>query len=126
MSAFVTRGGAAWMPVYLTEIDGATCIGCGRCYKVCSRDVMHLYGVDEDGVQRREDDDAVAAAFLHHLRAVATDQLGGVGAASLRVEDVGQRHVHLFVDERECGVVGREATPGSPTGGGRQIPGDQP
>ncbi|MBX3524855.1 MAG: ferredoxin III, nif-specific [Rhodoblastus sp.] len=60
MSAFVTRGGAAWMPVYLTEIDGATCIGCGRCYKVCSRDVMHLYGVDEDGVvlgQVTEDDD---------------------------------------------------------------------
>ena len=23
------------------------CIGCGRCYKVCSRDVMHLHGVDE-------------------------------------------------------------------------------
>ena len=60
MSAFVTRGGASWMPVYLTDIDGATCIGCGRCYKVCSRDVMHLYGVDEDGVvlgQVTEDDD---------------------------------------------------------------------
>ena len=60
MSAFVTRGGAAWTPVYLTEIDGATCIGCGRCYKVCSRDVMHLYGVDEDGQvlgQVTEDDD---------------------------------------------------------------------
>ena len=37
------------MPVYLTEINSATCIGCGRCYKVCSRDVMHLHGVDEDG-----------------------------------------------------------------------------
>jgi Nif-specific ferredoxin III len=44
-----TRDGSDWTPVYLTDIDGDTCIGCGRCYKVCSRDVMHLYGVDEDG-----------------------------------------------------------------------------
>lgn len=46
---FATRDGSAWMPDYLTAIDGKTCIGCGRCYKVCSRDVMHLYGVDEEG-----------------------------------------------------------------------------
>jgi len=60
MSAFLTRDGAAWTPVYLTEISSETCIGCGRCYKVCSRDVMHLYGVNEDGEilgQVTEDDD---------------------------------------------------------------------
>lgn len=62
MSAFTTRGGADWMPVYLTEIDGATCIGCGRCYKVCSRNVMSLYGVDDEGeilgkVTEDDDDD---------------------------------------------------------------------
>jgi Nif-specific ferredoxin III len=47
--SFVTRDGSAWEPEYLTTIDGKTCIGCGRCYKVCSRNVMHLYGVDDDG-----------------------------------------------------------------------------
>lgn len=47
--SFVTRDGSAWTPSYLTAINDATCIGCGRCYKVCSRDVMHLYGVDEAG-----------------------------------------------------------------------------
>jgi len=62
VSAFSTRDGSAWMPEYLTAIDGGTCIGCGRCYKVCSRDVMHLHGVDEDGallgrVVEGEDDD---------------------------------------------------------------------
>lgn len=46
---FETRDGSAWMPDYLTEIDGKTCIGCGRCFKVCSREVMHLYGVDDEG-----------------------------------------------------------------------------
>lgn len=60
--AYLTRDGSAWMPEYLTRIDAVTCIGCGRCYKVCSRDVMHLHGVDEDGqvlgkVIEGEDDD---------------------------------------------------------------------
>lgn len=60
--AFTTRDGSAWTPSYLTAINDKTCIGCGRCYKVCSRDVMHLYGVDEDGkvlgqIREGEDDD---------------------------------------------------------------------
>jgi Nif-specific ferredoxin III len=49
MTDYKTRDGSTWMPEYLVKIDGATCIGCGRCYKVCSRDVMHLYGVDDEG-----------------------------------------------------------------------------
>ena len=60
MSAYKTRDGSDWMPSYLTAIDPSTCIGCGRCYKVCSRDVMHLYGVSEDDEvlgQVTEDDD---------------------------------------------------------------------
>ncbi|AYG64086.1 ferredoxin III, nif-specific [Rhizobium jaguaris] len=58
---FVTRDGSSWVPEYLTAIDGKTCIGCGRCFKVCSREVMKLYGVDESGeilgVCDDEDDD---------------------------------------------------------------------
>lgn len=46
---FVTRDGSRWMPEYLTAIDGTTCIGCGRCFKVCSREVMHLHGIDDTG-----------------------------------------------------------------------------
>ncbi|AYG70501.1 ferredoxin III, nif-specific [Rhizobium sp. CCGE531] len=58
---FVTRDGSTWVPEYLTAIDGKTCIGCGRCFKVCSRDVMHLYGANEAGeilgICDDEDDD---------------------------------------------------------------------
>jgi Nif-specific ferredoxin III len=46
---WTTRDGRAWTPQYLVAIDGATCIGCGRCYKVCGRNVMSLKGVGEDG-----------------------------------------------------------------------------
>lgn len=49
MKTYATRDGTPWEPVYITAINPATCIGCGRCFKVCSRDVMHLYGLNEDG-----------------------------------------------------------------------------
>jgi Nif-specific ferredoxin III len=48
MAVYATRDGSAWEPAYLTAIDAGKCIGCGRCYKVCSRDVMHLYGLDSE------------------------------------------------------------------------------
>ncbi|NCU21149.1 hypothetical protein EOM89_10540 [Candidatus Falkowbacteria bacterium] len=44
-----TRGGTEYTPLYLSAIDSTTCIGCGRCFKVCSRSVMTLKGVTEDG-----------------------------------------------------------------------------
>lgn len=48
-STFFSRNGSLWVPQYLIAIDGMVCIGCGRCFKVCSREVMHLYGVDDAG-----------------------------------------------------------------------------
>lgn len=44
-----TRDGRSWQPDYLIAIDDATCIGCGRCFKVCGRNVMKLVGLTEDG-----------------------------------------------------------------------------
>jgi Nif-specific ferredoxin III len=53
--------GVEWTPKFVQSIDQEKCIGCGRCYKVCSRQVMQLRGVDEDGqfvsVDPDDDDD---------------------------------------------------------------------
>ncbi len=51
----MTRGGEAWTPAFVTELNQANCIGCGRCYKVCPRTVFDLVEreIDED----MEDDD---------------------------------------------------------------------
>ena len=46
---FATRDGTAWTPQYLDAIDDELCIGCGRCYKVCTQGVLKLTGIDEDG-----------------------------------------------------------------------------
>ena len=57
MSAFKTRDGSDYTPQYLTDINVETCIGCGRCFKVCGRDVMTLKGLNEDGELVALDDD---------------------------------------------------------------------
>ena len=44
-----TRDGRLWDQAFLVAINDKACIGCGRCYKVCGRDVMKLKGLTEDG-----------------------------------------------------------------------------
>ncbi len=50
MMTGMTRGGTAWIPTFVIDIDQQKCIGCGRCYKVCTRTVFEL-------VEREVDDD---------------------------------------------------------------------
>lgn len=38
----LTAGGTAWTPAFVQAIDQTRCIGCGRCFKVCPRDVFDL------------------------------------------------------------------------------------
>jgi Nif-specific ferredoxin III len=56
-----TRDGRAWQPEFLLAINPKTCIGCGRCFKVCGRNVMTLKGLNEEGelvaLEADEDDD---------------------------------------------------------------------
>ncbi|MCK1721567.1 MULTISPECIES: ferredoxin III, nif-specific [unclassified Bradyrhizobium] len=59
--SFRTRDGRNWRPDYLVSIDPKKCIGCGRCYKICGREVMTLKGLSEGGeiIDLDEDDDEV-------------------------------------------------------------------
>ena len=43
-----TRDKKEWIPRFVKSIDDELCIGCGRCYKVCSREVLGFKEVDED------------------------------------------------------------------------------
>ncbi|MGD8999931.1 MAG: ferredoxin III, nif-specific [Granulosicoccaceae bacterium] len=51
----VTRGGVEWTPAFIVDLNQANCIGCGRCYKTCPRDVFEL--VDRDELELADDMD---------------------------------------------------------------------
>ncbi|MCB1860111.1 MAG: ferredoxin III, nif-specific [Gammaproteobacteria bacterium] len=56
----VTRGGERYTPAFVMEIDQAHCIGCGRCFKVCPRDVFDLIErEDVAGLEADDDEDDV-------------------------------------------------------------------
>ena len=61
----LTRGGAEWTPQFVTELNQEKCIGCGRCYKVCVRDVLTLVDRGEDDEIDEDDwDDEDAKAMM--------------------------------------------------------------
>lgn len=53
----LTRGGSPWEPIYILSIDRETCLGCGRCFKVCGRNVLALLGLDEEGEVAEDEGD---------------------------------------------------------------------
>ena len=61
MSEFhaLRRDGTPWQPMFIEEINGETCIGCGRCFKVCTHDVLAMMGMTEDDELVAPDDDEV-------------------------------------------------------------------
>ncbi|GAA0588064.1 ferredoxin III, nif-specific [Caenispirillum bisanense] len=46
---YATRDGTPWEPKYIESINMASCIGCGRCFKVCTQGVLELKGVNDEG-----------------------------------------------------------------------------
>ncbi len=53
----LTRGGVAWTPAFVNALDQHKCIGCGRCYKVCPREVFELVDRDDvEGLEALEED----------------------------------------------------------------------
>ena len=58
----ITRGGVEWTPAFIVDLNQGNCIGCGRCYKACPRDVFELIdredaGMDDDDDFDDDDDD---------------------------------------------------------------------
>lgn len=41
--------GLRWTPRFAKSIDEGKCIGCGRCFRVCGRDVLQLVGLSDEG-----------------------------------------------------------------------------
>jgi Nif-specific ferredoxin III len=59
-----TKGGTEWTPEFVTDLDQAKCIGCGRCYKVCPRNVLDLVERELDADDDDNDDDNMMVMSL--------------------------------------------------------------
>jgi Nif-specific ferredoxin III len=61
-----TRGGIEWTPAFVDELDPKKCIGCGRCYKVCPRDVLDLVerGEDMEADEDMDEDDQATVMVI--------------------------------------------------------------
>ncbi len=56
----LTLTGKSWTPQFIQSINQSTCLGCGRCFKVCGRNVLQLRPMNEEGeFVDDEDDDEV-------------------------------------------------------------------
>jgi Nif-specific ferredoxin III len=60
----LTRGGRNWTPDFVLALDAKKCIGCGRCFKVCPRDVFDLVEREEDDLDEDLDDDNMMVMTL--------------------------------------------------------------
>lgn len=74
----ITRGGREWIPAFVTELNQSNCIGCGRCYKVCPRNVFNLVEreTDEDEDDEFSDDTAMVMTIADAMDCI------GCGACS--------------------------------------------
>jgi Nif-specific ferredoxin III len=67
----VTRGGSEWVPAFIVSLNQENCIGCGRCYKVCPRDVFELVEreaeEDEDSDDGFSDDTSMVMAIANAM-----------------------------------------------------------
>ncbi|WP_416669599.1 ferredoxin III, nif-specific [Egbenema bharatensis] len=56
----LTFGQKSWTPQFVQAIDHSICLGCGRCFKVCGRNVLHLQAMNDEGeFVEDEDEDEV-------------------------------------------------------------------
>jgi Nif-specific ferredoxin III len=62
-----TRGGEPWTPTFLIELNQKTCIGCGRCFKVCPRDVFELVDREEDELDEDLDEDQMSVMSIKNV-----------------------------------------------------------
>ena len=74
----LTRGGAEWTPQFVTDLNQEKCIGCGRCYKVCLRNVHDLVERDIDEDDDGDDDNTMVMSIANAMDCIGCSSCGRV------------------------------------------------
>ena len=74
----LTRGGVEWTPQFVTELNQEKCIGCGRCYKVCPRNVLDLLEREFDDDDEGDDDNTMVMSIANALDCIGCGSCGRV------------------------------------------------
>lgn len=74
----LTRGGVEWTPEFVTNLDQAKCIGCGRCYKVCPRNVLDLVERELEDDDDSDDDNMMVMSIANGADCIGCGSCGRV------------------------------------------------
>jgi Nif-specific ferredoxin III len=74
----LTRGGVEWIPQFVVHLAQEKCIGCGRCYKVCPRDVLDLVERELDDDDEGDDDNTMMMSIANALDCIGCGSCGRV------------------------------------------------
>ena len=74
----LTRGGSEWVPQFVTALDQKKCIGCGRCYKVCPRQVLDLVEREQDDDSDDDDDNMMVMSLADAADCIGCSSCGRV------------------------------------------------
>ena len=83
----ITRGGREWVPAFIVSLNQENCIGCGRCYKVCPRDVFELVEREAEEEDEDSDDDFSDDSSMVMAIANAMDCIGCQACARVCPKD---------------------------------------
>ena len=93
----LTRGGSEWVPEFVTALDPRKCIGCGRCYKVCPRNVLDLVERSED--METDEDFDMLLDWLDEAKIERAGCFKYEPVKGARSNDLGLEQVHLGVGQ---------------------------
>ena len=74
----LTLNGTPWTPEFATALDPKKCIGCGRCYKVCPRNVLDLVERELDDEDDDEDDNMMVMSIANGADCIGCGSCGRV------------------------------------------------
>lgn len=56
------KDGSSYIPEFIESLNFGTCLGCGRCFKVCSHNVFNL--IERADLELDDDDDDIGGMVM--------------------------------------------------------------